>query len=201
MEKVEGVEMKPSEVLKKECAEEQYYRFFGLKECLPKELDKLFISKKEHKEDLEVRDGIINGWVNEVNKLKKLVNKDVLVFVEDNNKLLEENQHLKEMLKIHFKDLKKQVEADKELKKGLEVITKAIVKEKVEKPKNLYEFPKKGFTERDLAKWFDYTENFYHFARRWEQQERGMCCCVDRAYRDWLIPECKKLLKKLKVLK
>ncbi|KKL94363.1 hypothetical protein LCGC14_1865390 [marine sediment metagenome] len=108
-------------------------------------------------------------------------------------------ERLEKLLKIHIDDLRKSVEMDKELKEALTKITTAIVSEKVKKPKNLYEFRPDGiFEEKDLAVWFDYTSNFYHFAKRYEKQERGFTCHVDRAYRDWLIPECKKLLDKLK---
>lgn len=110
-------------------------------------------------------------------------------------------EKLEKALKIHIGDLRKVVEKDKELKEALTKITTTIVSKKVEKPKNFYEFRPEGvFEEGDLAIWFDYTSNFYHFAKRYEQQERGFTCHVDRAYRDWLIPECKKLLDQLKIM-
>lgn len=106
-------------------------------------------------------------------------------------------EKLEKALKIHLDDLKKVVEKDKELKKGLKSIFSAIVKEKVEKPNSWYDYSKFELTSNSLAKWYEATENFYHFAKRFESQEGGSCCSVDRAYRDWLIPECKKLLDKL----
>ncbi len=55
-------------------------------------------------------------------------------------------------------------------KEALTKITTAIVSEKVEKPKNLYGFRPDGiFEEKDLAMWFDYTLNFYHFAKRYNK--------------------------------
>ncbi len=107
-------------------------------------------------------------------------------------------ERLKKLLKIHIDDLRKYVEKDKEFKKALTEITTTIISEKVEKPKSWYDYSKFELTAENLAKWYEATENFYHFAKRFESQERGSCCSVDRAYRDWLIPECKKLLDKLK---
>jgi len=106
-------------------------------------------------------------------------------------------EKMEKTLKIHINDLRKHVENDKELKDALTKITTAIVSEKVKKPESWFKFPDKKLTELELAKWYEATENFYHFAKRYEKQERGFTCHVDRAYRDWLIPECKKLLDKL----
>jgi len=102
---------------------------------------------------------------------------------------------IKKQLDIHLGDLKKAVEQDTTFKKALGGICKSIVSGKVEKPKSFFTYPTDGtFTVSDLAKWYEATENFYHFAKRYEKQERGFTCHVDRAYVDWLKPECKKLI-------
>lgn len=110
----------------------------------------------------------------------------------------EECEKYKRIAKVHLDDLRKYVEKDKELKENLEKIFTAIVKEPVEKPEMLYSFKNEPMNERELARWYECMELMYHFAQRYEEQERGSCCSVDRAYGRYLIPECRKLLEHLK---
>lgn len=109
-----------------------------------------------------------------------------------------ECEKYKRIAKIHLDDLRKYVEQDKELKENLEKIFTAIVKEPVEKPVMYYKFKDEPMTAKDLAEWYNCVELMYHFAQRYEEQEGGSCCSVDRAYARYLIPECKKLLEKLR---
>lgn len=113
------------------------------------------------------------------------------------NDIKRDVERYKRIAKVNLDDLKKYVQQDKELKENLGKIFTAIVKEPVEKPVMLYKFKEKPMTEKDLAEWYDCVELYYHFAQRYEEQERGSCCCVDRAYSRYLIPECKKLLERL----
>lgn len=113
---------------------------------------------------------------------------------EVKNKLI----HYKKLAKANLDDLKKVVQQDKELKESLDKIFTAIVKAPVEKPEMLYEYKDEPMSAKELAKWYDLMELYYHQAQRYEEQERGLCCCVDRAYGRYLIPECKKLLEQYK---
>lgn len=106
-----------------------------------------------------------------------------------------ECEKYKKLAKINLDDLKKMVEKDKEFKKNLESVITTIVKAPVEKPEMHYQFKDKPMEYKELAKWYNCIENYYHMAQRYEEQERGMCCCVDRAYGRYLMPECKKLLE------
>ena len=54
---------------------------------------------------------------------------------------------------------------------------------------------------KTLMKWYEAVELYYHFAKRWEEQERGMTCSVDRAYHRYLKPKCKELLEFLRKFK
>ena len=79
-------------------------------------------------------------------------------------------------------------------------IIQNITNEKEEKPKFWYEFPKRKLTKEDIAKWYEAVELFYYCAKKYEEQERGWSCSVDRAYNNWLIPKCNELLSKIKKL-
>jgi hypothetical protein len=109
----------------------------------------------------------------------------------------EECKKYKRLAEVNVEDLKKYIKEHKEFEKALKSVVTTIVKEKVEEPEMLYTYPDRPMTERDIAEWFDATECMYHFAKRWEEQERGWVCSVDRAYGKYLIPECKKLLEHL----
>ena len=104
----------------------------------------------------------------------------------------------KKLAEANIEDLRKQVEKDKEFKKAIGEVITAIVKAPVEKPEMYYEFKDEPMNYKELAKWYDCLEIYYHMAQRYEEQERGMCCCVDRAYGRYLMPECEKLLEHLK---
>jgi hypothetical protein len=112
--------------------------------------------------------------------------------------MCEKCEHYKKLALVNLESLKKQVEADKEFKKELEKVCDAIVKAPVEKPVMYFEFPDHVLNYRELMDWYDCVENYYHIAKRYEAQERGTCCSVDRAYSGYLRPECVKLLEHFK---
>lgn len=99
-----------------------------------------------------------------------------------------------------LKSLQTNNKIDKDFKDAMNSIIRGIIDEKIKKPKSWYTFPKLKLTEIEIAEWYEATETFYHFAKRYEVQERGNSCSVDRAYRNYLIPECKRLLNKIKGL-
>lgn len=109
-----------------------------------------------------------------------------------------ECEKYKKMAKTTIDDLKKYVEADKEFKKVLGETIETIVNMPVEKPEMYFKYPERAMTVKDMMEWYDCVEIYYHIAQRYEAQERGTCCSVDRAYSKYLKPECIKLLEHFK---
>ena len=91
--------------------------------------------------------------------------------------------------------IKQFLEKREDLKKAIgETITR-LARAKVDAPEQFFKYPARDkFTTNHFLDWFDKTELLYHIAKRYEEQERGYVCSVDRAYRDWLKPECDKML-------
>ena len=118
-------------------------------------------------------------------------------------------KHYKKLAKTDFLKIKNRFkilsslnsnEIDLGLREFIDGVLKRLDERKVEKPKSFYKFPNRNLTKEDIASWFVATENLYFNAKRYETQERGNSCSVDRAYKDWLVPESKKLLNKIKKL-
>ena len=96
--------------------------------------------------------------------------------------------------------IKAYLEKRKEVKAVFKEVINSMVKEKEEEPEFLFKFPDdpKDFDVKTMTEWHKMTELYYHFAQRWEAQERGGCCSVDRAYFRYLKPKCEELLNYLR---
>ena len=95
------------------------------------------------------------------------------------------------------------LEKRKEMKAAFKEVLTKIATAKVKEPTFYFKFPDnlKDFDVKTLMKWYEAVELYYHFAKRWEEQERGMTCSVDRAYHRYLKPKCKELLEFLRKFK
>lgn len=91
-------------------------------------------------------------------------------------------------------DILKYLKKRKEVKKVFDGIFKSILKTPWERPVLCFKYPeRKVFNSRKFLEWTDVMTNFFSVAKYYEEQERGGACSVDRAYSDWLKPECKKM--------
>ena len=84
------------------------------------------------------------------------------------------------------------------IEENLKKVMDTIANMPVEKPEMYYQYKDEPMTLKEFIKWYECIEIYYHIAQRYEQQERGSCCSVDRAYSVYLKPECKKMLEHLK---
>jgi hypothetical protein len=50
----------------------------------------------------------------------------------------------------------------------------------------------------DFVTWFENTQLYYSIGRKFIEQEEGSCCCVDKAFNRYLIPECNKAYQLIK---
>ena len=111
------------------------------------------------------------------------------------------NQGLEKAMDLiisEINSIKEAREKDEEFKEALKETIEAIANKKIEAPVLHFEYPE-NMEYKDFYEWFhNMAHCFVGIARIFEQQERGSCCCVDRAWRDWIMPEVKKMWKTLK---
>lgn len=115
--------------------------------------------------------------------------------------MLKTSELLKELnRRLPKKKIQAFLESRKEMKEVFKTVIENIATMKVEKPKFHFAFPDnpKDFGAETLTRWYEATELYYHLAKRWEKQERGMSCSVDRAYHRYLKPKCEELLNYLR---
>lgn len=123
--------------------------------------------------------------------------------------LIELVEHYKKLAKINIIKVENKYkilqslnhkEPDKDLKEHIDNVIKRISEIKVVKPKFYYKFPNRKLTKKDIAEWVEAIETSYYLMKKYEKQERGFSCSVDRAYNNWLIPKCNELLNKIQKL-
>lgn len=95
--------------------------------------------------------------------------------------------------------VKKWVKSRKDLQTAVKSVIGNILSQPAERPVLYFTYPpRKKFLPTHFIDWVDKIALFYRMAERYEKQERGFTCCVDRAYWYHLAPECDKMLTYIK---
>ena len=106
-------------------------------------------------------------------------------------RLLKENvEKLKELV---LREVEKEIDPkNKEFKKAMTNVIDRIIKMPKSPPIQHFEY-KEDITIIDFVDWFDKTELYYNIGRDYIEEKEGSCCCVDKAFKRYLRPECEKV--------
>ena len=101
----------------------------------------------------------------------------------------EEIELLKEVIINQIKEELKP--ENKEMRETIERVCNRIIKMPQTTPVQHFRYGE-AISMIDFVKWFEYTQLYYSIGRKFIEQEEGSCCCVDKAFNRYLIPECNK---------